>query len=158
MNRQRKEPQEDTTLIRVWTHEQAQGVAPYIASVMRSLRNHRLEAQARDREASRLAAQPGRPSRAAMIAREEALEASRRELALFEEAMRELIALDIFCVDPLNGEAVIPFIHDEQLAWYIYDHFQANPLQFWRYNTDSMEIRRPIAQVLEQEAVATVAI
>jgi hypothetical protein len=128
----------------VWSFEEAQAAVPYLSSVIRSLREHGLEALARHRALQRLADRPGRPDRAALLAQEEA----RREAALaeerFREASEELHALDIFSLDPLQGQALVPFVHDEQLAWYIFDLFDSQPFRFWRFQSDPDETRRPL--------------
>ena len=58
-----------------------------------------------------------------------------------------LQAIDVYCLDPIQGLALIPFVHDKQLAWFVYDLFDAEPLRFWRYHEDSFETRRPLAEL-----------
>ena len=62
MNRNRKEARRKQVLP-VWTYPQAQNAVPYIRSIMRSLREHRLEQLGSEMRAKRLAARPGRPDR-----------------------------------------------------------------------------------------------
>jgi len=38
----------------------------------------------------------------------------------------------------------VPFVHDGELAWYIFDLFDGNHFRFWRYQSDPEETRRPI--------------
>jgi hypothetical protein len=130
--------------LRVWTYEEAQAAIPYITSVLRSIREHALTSLAYTRAAKRLADRPGRPDRAAIIAHQEAQDGVHRSDESFQEALGELQDLDIYCLDPLQGQALIPFAHDEQLAWYIFDLFDVPPLRFWRFQSDPEDTRRPI--------------
>src|SRR5262249_6152749 len=67
VRRNRKEAKRRQETIQVWTYEQARRALPYVASIMRSLREHRLEAQQQRQTAERLANQPGRPTREMLI-------------------------------------------------------------------------------------------
>ena len=62
----------------------------------------------------------------------------------FQDAADELQALDVYTLDPVRGQALIPFVYDEQLAWYIFDVFDANPFRCWRFQSDPDETRRPL--------------
>jgi hypothetical protein len=133
--------------IQTWTYAGAQKVLPYLRSVLISLREHRLAALAARRDVKHWDGQPGRPDRHAIIAREEALARARLAQARLREAEEELETLSIYCLDPVNGLAVVPFVHREKLAWFIYDIFDEEPLQFWRYHGDSLDTRRPIKEL-----------
>jgi hypothetical protein len=135
--------------IQVWTYDQARRVLPYVASIMRSLREHRLDARRHRLDAERLALRPGRPDRTALIAREHAIEQARRAEERFHETLQELHTLDIYCLDPVRAQALVPFVQDEQLAWFVFDLFEGPELRFWRYHTDPLETRRPIAKSSE---------
>lgn len=134
-------------ILKLWTHAQAQAALPYLASVVRSIREHRLEAQQHLLTAERLASQPGRPDRTAIIAQEEATREAERADERFQKAVRELHVIDVYCLDPIQGLALIPFVYENQLAWFVYDLFDAEPLRFWRYHGDSFETRRPLAEL-----------
>jgi hypothetical protein len=136
--------------IRVWTYSEALGALPYIASVLRSLREHRLEANRQGLIARRLSERPGRPDRVTLLNQEHAAKEARREEEKFREAQEELQRLDVYCLDPVQGVALIPFVHDDQLAWFIYDLHDQKPLQFWRYQGDALQERRPIAEALKE--------
>ena len=144
MKRNPRRARRNQHTLRVWTFAEAQAAAPYLASVVRSLREHGLEALAQHRTAQRLAERPGRPDRAALIAQEEAAAEARRAEDRFRSAAEELKALDVYSLDPLQGQALVPFIHDGQLAWYIFDLFDEQPFRFWRYQSDPDETRRPL--------------
>jgi len=64
-----------------------------------------------------------------------------------EQTCDELDAINIYVLDPLHGLALLPFVHDDQLAWYIFDLFDPKTLRFWRYQEDPQETRRPIASL-----------
>ncbi len=133
--------------LQTWTREQARAALPYLASVMHSIREHRIEANAQDRQAEKLAALPGRPDRNTLIRTEEAIKAARLADERFQEALQELQALDVYCIDPVGGTALIPFVHDKQLAWFVYDLFDPEALRSWRFHSDPLEARRPAAEL-----------
>src|SRR5262249_48730937 len=116
MSRKNKETNEKPS-IRVWTYEQARKALPYIKSLMASIREHRLETLGQGRFDKRLAIQPGQPTRKTMIAQADARKQAQDADDRFQQAVGELAGIDVYCVDPLRGEAVIPFLHDNQLAW-----------------------------------------
>ncbi len=145
MKRNQKGAKRQRRQIRVWTLEQARAALPYLSSVVRSLREHRLEAVTQHRNAERLAHRPGRPDRDSLIAHAEAVKAAEQADDRFREALGELQSLDVFLLDPIAGQALVPFVHDEELAWYIFDAFDPEPLRFWRLHTDPLETRRPLA-------------
>jgi hypothetical protein len=115
---------------------------------MGSLREHWIEAQNRDRESHRLAALPGRPDRTRLLALEDATHQASEAIEAFRDAQEELNELDVFCTDPVRGEGVIPFVFENELAWFIYERFDPDPLRFWRRHTDPLDTRRPIAEAL----------
>jgi hypothetical protein len=145
-----KKSKKERRLIRPWTFARTQAALPYFRSVMQSLREHRLEAQSLQLRSRRLADRPGRPDRASLIAREEALKAAEKEQQRFDDALNELGQLDVYCLDPVGGVAFIPFVKDEQLAWFVFDLFSEKMLDSWRYHEDPLETRRPIAEVADQ--------
>jgi hypothetical protein len=111
---------------------------------LRSLREHQLDAVRHGRTAHRLAARPGRLKREELIASEDALREAGRARDLFAEAQRELRRLGVFCPDANRGVALVPFIHDQRLAWYVVDLFDPEALSFWRFHEDPEDTRRPI--------------
>jgi hypothetical protein len=145
-------PRQET--IQIWSHERARAAIPYITAVVRSLREHWLDATAKRETTRRLNAQPGRPDRAALIAHADAVREASEAEDRFEEARAELEALDVYCLDPGNGLALIPFMHDNVLAWYVFDLFGTDPIRFWRFHSDPLETRRPLTQLLEHPQLA----
>jgi hypothetical protein len=158
MNYKKKRRKAKRRVIRVWTYPQAEKALPYVTSVMRSLREHWLEAKRHEARARRLAAQSGRHGRAALIAHEEAVAEAQRAKERFNDAYRELQNIEVYCVDPVQGVGVIPFVHQEKLAWLIYDLFAPDAFHHWRYHEDPLEERRPVAEVTEGPALGGIAI
>lgn len=150
MKRDRKRGRRREQSIRIWSYEEAKGVAPYVISILRSLREARLEAQQQHRIAKRIALQPGRPDRKAIVTREDALNAARKADDRFHEFLDELHKLDVYCLDAVQGLALVPFAKDNQLAWWICDLFDSEPLRFWRYHRDPLETRRPISTAITE--------
>jgi hypothetical protein len=121
---------------RLWTFEEAQAAVPYFSAVTRSLREHYLEMCAKSREVQKLRERQGRPDRKALIEEQEA----RRDLLKAEQDCRdvleELSALGVQPLDALQGTALVPFVHDDESAWYIFDLFDSQPIRSWYYQSD----------------------
>jgi hypothetical protein len=149
VKRHRKGSKKPSETIQVWTYEQARRVLPYVASIMRSLREHCLEAQQHHLRARRLTERSGRADRTAILAHSEVVQAAKEAEEHFHEALDELHTLDIYCLNPVAGLALIPFAREDRLAWFVFDLFEpSDPIRFWRYHQDSLETRRPIAEAL----------
>lgn len=144
MKGNRKAARRQVETVRAWSADEAHKALPYITSVMRSLREHWLESVSRANKAKEIDARPGRPKRDEIIEHEEALRESREARGRFEEAEGELNAIDVFCIDPVRGEAIIPFAKGEELAWYVYDLFEPEALHYWRRHEDTLDTRRPL--------------
>jgi hypothetical protein len=155
VKRQPKGAKEQTQTIQVWTYDQARIASPYIASILRSLREHALEALQYHHRAKRIANRPGRPDRSAIIAHQEADREARRADDRFHETLDELQEVDIYALDPVQGQALIPFVHNDQLAWYVFDLFDAQPLRFWRFQSDPDTTRRPVTSMQKGTSEAT---
>jgi hypothetical protein len=138
----------------LWTYPEAQKALPYLASILRSARDHQIEANRWDLRARRLAAAPGRPDRSMLIAQEEALRESRLARERLQDTLEEFERLGIECAHPINGQALLPFVNEQQVAWFIYDLFDDQPLRFWRYQGDPEETRRSIQDIQQWRAVA----
>ena len=65
----------------------------------------------------------------------------------FEAGLQELLDLNVYCLDPVHGLALLPFAHADQLAWFVFDLFEPDPLRFWRYHTDPLATRRPLSEL-----------
>ena len=147
MKRQPKGANGHTQTSQVWTYQQAESAAPYISSIVRSLREHALDALTHYHRAKRIANRPGRPDRQTIIAQQEAEKEARRSDERYRDALDELQQMDIYTLDPIQGQALIPFVHNDQLAWYIFDLFDAQPLRFWRFQSDLEDTRRPVTSM-----------
>jgi hypothetical protein len=152
MKRKPKGSSQRSPTLQVWTFAQAQAAAPYIASVVSSLREHALQTLFHARKAQRLEALSNRPRRDTLIARQEAENAARNAEASFQDAVAELEPLDIYPLDPIRGQALVPFVQEGQLAWYIFDLFDPKPFRFWRYHTDPADTRRLVTAQQQGQA------
>jgi hypothetical protein len=147
MKRQSKKTEQAVAEFPVWTHEQASRAVPYVAAVMQSIRDLYVRAQGLRHRIRKVDAKPGRPDRHAIIQHETAkLEAERLQEEVVEAA-KELAHLNIHCVDPVNGIAMIPFVQQEQLAWLVFNLFDDVKISAWRFHHDPMTVRRPLPEI-----------
>ena len=134
----------DSETRRQWTFEGAQAAVPYFSSVARSLRERYLELSAKRRAVQKFTERHGRPDRKALIEEQEA----RRDLPKaeqdYQDALDELSALGVQPLHPVQGMALVPFVHDDRSAWYIFDLFDSPPIRSWRYQSDPEQARRPL--------------
>jgi len=144
MINQPMKPGQPTEDFPVWTYEQAEQAIPYIQSVLSSIRERFLEVQSKRRYASVLKKKPGRPDRQSIIQYEDAKRDADRVQLLVADAAQELADLNIHCVDPINGVAMIPFVRNDQLAWMVFELFEPNKITKWRYHHDPLDVRRPM--------------
>src|SRR5262245_15485725 len=145
----RKQPHreaEAAVLVRLWTYAEAVKALPYLRAVVRSLREHWLHLQRVRLQVRRLDGRRGRPDRQALIVRAEAVREAERAEDLFHEALRELEALDVDCLDPAKGLALIPFRQGDDLAWFVFDLFAPQALDGWRFHADPLETRRALVE------------
>jgi hypothetical protein len=144
-----RDKQRPMRVVRLWTYAQAQKALPYFRSITGSLREHWLAAQSKRRDLESLSRTPGRPDRSQLVAAElvqnEKTEAEDR----FNDALQELMGIDVFLLDPVQGVALIPFRKGDELAWFVFEHFGTDEdLKSWRLHQDPLEMRRPIAEAL----------
>jgi len=131
--------------LRLWTYVQAVNALLYLRSIVGSLREHCLESQRARLQLGRLDARPGRPDRQALLLQAEALREAELAEERFEDSLNELMALNVYCLDPVRGLALIPFQEGDELAWFVFDLFAPQGLEAWRFHADSLETRRPLA-------------
>src|SRR5205823_10351774 len=105
---------------------------------------HYLQLLSHRRELQALAGQSGRPDRKTLIAEQEIRRALHHTESEYQHALDELETLDVQPLDPSQGTALVPFVHDDQLAWYIFDLFDTQPIRSWRYQSDPDETRRKL--------------
>jgi hypothetical protein len=143
MERRRRTKSRAQRVIRLWTRVEAVRALPYLRSLTKSLRDHWLAVQSHQVDIRRMD-KIGRPTRQQIIAREEAQNDLTRAEDQFNEALAELMQMDVFLLDPVQGHALIPFQQGEDLAWYVFDLFDEQGLPSWRYHKDPLDTRRPI--------------
>jgi hypothetical protein len=146
MNRHHRRARRRPEIIPVWTYSQVHAALPYLNSIMKSLREHRLDGQIHELAAQRLANSQRRADRALLIDHQEAVRASYQARIRFEEALEEIQDMGIYCLDPIAGVALVPFAHDQQLAFFVYELFDPDKLRFWRYHNDPADTRRPLVE------------
>jgi hypothetical protein len=154
-NRRKKAATKEHTF-RVWTHAQAAAALPYLTSVLKSVREQYLQGRSHRARAQQLRNRPGRPNRQALLELEAAVREAESAEARFDDDLKELWQLNVYCLDPAQGVALIPFAHpDEQLAWFVFDLFDPDKLSSWRFHADPLETRRPLSdEVKPPSAVA----
>ena len=143
--RRRTKRNRSLRVIRLWTQPEAVKALPYVRSIVSSLREHWLDAQRKRLEAQRLG-RIARPDRTQLIATEDASAAQTKAEDAFNEALEELMSMDVFLLDPVQGVALIPFQQEEELAWYVFDWFDKAGLSAWRFHKDPLETRRPMPE------------
>ena len=146
MRKQSGQQREPGATLRLWTYEAALSAVPYLRAVVRSLREHWLQLHSARRQIQRLDFRPGRPDRQTLIRRAEAVQELDQADRKLEETFDELKAIDVFCLDPAQGLALIPFGKGDELAWYVFDLFAPQGLEAWRFHGDPLEMRRPLEQ------------
>jgi hypothetical protein len=134
-------------VMRLWDWSGATKAAPYLHSVIESLREYWLEVLNAERRLQ-LSTKRKAPARRQQWLDERALQDERqRAQTKFEDALEELNRLDVVLLDPVQGLALIPFRKEDELAWYVFDHFADLGLIGWRYHNDPIEGCRPLESV-----------
>jgi hypothetical protein len=146
MRKQSDQRPEPFAALHLWTFEAALKAVPYFRAVVRSVREHWLHLQSARRQVQRLDSRPGRPDRQTLIRRAVAVKELEQADAELEETLDELEAIDVICLDPARGLALIPFGKGDELAWYEFDLFSPHSLEAWRFHGDPPETRRPLEQ------------
>ena len=148
MNKKRRNrTKEKYQVVRLWTYDQAKAALPYLRSIGTSLRENWLEAQTKSLEVKRLNDKPGRPDRAAILSIQSLEDAHHNAEGRFQESLEEMLGMHVFPIDVNQGLALIPFREKEELAWYVFDLFDPEGMRSWRFHSDPLEQRRPIAEV-----------
>jgi hypothetical protein len=86
-----------------------------------------------------------------LISQAAAVEELEQAVIRLEETFDELKAIDVHCIDPVNGLAMISFRMDDELAWYVFELFSPQGLEAWRFHGDPLETRRPLGQNASSE-------
>jgi hypothetical protein len=146
MRKQSDKRPEPSATPRLWTYEAALSAVPYLRAVVRSLREHWLHVQSARRQIQRLDSRPGRPDRQTWIRRDVAVKQLEQAHIELVETFDELKAIDVYCLEPAQGLALIPFGKGDELAWYVFDLYSPQGLEAWRFHGDPPEMRRPLGQ------------
>lgn len=153
MRKHRNHEETSIDTLRLWTYSETVKAVPYLRAVVRSLREHWLEMQRTQLQLLRMDARPGRPERQALVLREEIARECEQAQGDFEDALRDLHDLSVYCLDPAQGVALIPFAQGENLSWFVFDLFATQGVESWRFHSDPLDMRRP----LEEKGVPTLA-
>jgi len=125
--------------LRLWERSDVVKAVPYLRSVTGSLREHWLEVLNTNRQV-KLSARIKSPSKRQQILEHEARQDERRRAqGKFDDALEELNGVDVYLLDPVKGLALVPFRREDELAWYIFDHFATDGLIGWRNHSDPIE-------------------
>ena len=131
-------------LIQVWSYDQAIKALPYLLEVIRSLRENYLAMQFANHRLSKIGQRLGRPDRSVFIAKQEAQLDSETASSKYNQDVAELESMGMFVASPANGVVAIPFIEEEQLAWFILELYHEDHVVGWRYQSDPLDTRRAI--------------
>ena len=151
MRKQSAQRPEPSAAQRLWTYEAALSAVPYLRAVVRSLLEHWLHVRSVRRQIERLDSRPGRPDRQTLIRWAVAVQELDHADTQLEETFNELAAIDVYCLDPAQGLALIPFGKKDELAWYVFDLFAPQGVEAWRLHGDPLETRRPLGQNASSE-------
>ena len=130
-----------------WTQANAVQLVPYLRSVVGSIREHFLEMQQNRLCYDRLKQKGGRPNRHEMIVMEETRQNADRAEQNLHETWAEIEPLGVRMLNPIEGLALIPFVHRGELAWFVFDLFAIEGLSGWRYHHDPLDMRRPLNEI-----------
>jgi len=131
-------------LIQVWSYDQTIKALPYLLEVIRSLRENYLAMQFANHRLGKIGQRLGRPDRSAFIAKQEAQMDSETASSKYNQDVAELESMGMFVASPGNGVVAIPFIEEEQLAWFILELYHEDHVVGWRYQSDPLDTRRAI--------------
>lgn len=140
--------------LQIWTYAGAQKAVPYFRSLTRSLRDGWLAMRQVQEQVRRLESRPGRAERESLIALEDAKRDLARAESNLEEVAQEMLGISAYCVDPQAGLVVIPFLHRQDLAWFVFDLFDDQGIVGWRLYSDPIATRRPLSELNQPEPTA----
>ena len=103
MKRRRNKEKRSLRALRLWNYEEAARAVPYLRSVVGSLREHWIEAQRQRRASELLASRPGRPDRQRLLTSADLHTRQETAEGRFNDALDELMAIDVYLLDPVKG-------------------------------------------------------
>jgi hypothetical protein len=141
----KRDPEESKRMrvMHLWTWNEVAKAVPYLRSITGSLREHWLNMLQAQREIDRSGER--KPARTEQLVRNERTLGNRqRARDDFNDALDELHGLEAYLLDPVQGTAVMPFRKEDELAWYVFDHFAPHGVVGWRYQDDPEGECRPL--------------
>jgi hypothetical protein len=132
--------------LRLWSLPEVEKAMPYLRAVMKPLRDQWLEIQRARLVVRRLADSTDFEANNADVIHDAKLIANLAE-DRFTQTLNELIAFDVYTLDPLRGIALLPFKYENELAWFVFDLFAPEGLDAWRLHSDPLEARRSMQQL-----------
>lgn len=149
-------PQRERTnrmqVMHLWTWDQVVKAVPYLRSITGSLREHWLDMHRAQRDLDRSAKNKAESKTRHLVHSQHRLEERDRARGQFEAALDELHGVEAYLIDPVQGTAVMPFRKEDDLAWYVFDHFAPRGVIGWRYEKDPVEECRPLNLLSETSA------
>jgi hypothetical protein len=131
-------------VLSLWSWKDVVKAIPYLHSIIDSLREHWLDILTVQRDIDKAAARPGLASRQQIIEDQAHLEDRHRAQGKFDDALEELTKIDVFLLDPVRGLAMIPFRKEDEMAWYVFDHYSSRGVIGWRLHNDPIDECRPL--------------
>jgi hypothetical protein len=131
-------------VMHLWTWGEVAKAVPYLRSITGSLREHWLDMLNAQRDIDRSAKVKTLPKTQQLLQNQRRLDERERARGKFDEALEELHGLEAYLIDPVNGTAVMPFRKEDDLAWYVFDHFAPPGVIGWRYQNDPEGECRPL--------------
>ncbi|GEM_PF-286370 len=136
-------------LLQTWSFDQVTKALPYLIDVTRSLRESYLAKQFEKRRLNKISqvltglglTSQGRTYLIQIQQTQFDLDLASSK---YESDAQELESMGIFVVSPSNGCVAIPFLQEEQLAWYVLELYHEETICGWRYQSDPIETRRPL--------------
>lgn len=147
--RRNSKASKNTKVIKLWDYPRVQKSLPYLRSLATSLREHWLDANSKRIDEERLVGKPGRVDRDRILATASATREKEIAEEQFNDDIKEMLSLDVYPVDAVQGVVFIPFAKNEELAWFVFDLFDETNLPGWRFHHDPMETRRPLPEALQ---------
>jgi hypothetical protein len=140
----RREQSNPLHVFHLWDWREVTKAIPYLHSVIDSLREHWLELRHCDRLLERSSRRKEPRKRLEILEETDRAADRARAQTEFEDALAELNRVDAYLLDPAKGLALIPFRKEDDLAWYVFDHFTPRGVIGWRYHSDPIEECRPL--------------
>ena len=141
----RKKKSKHMRALRLWSWDEVIKAAPYLRSVIGSVREHWLEVLAAQRRLDQSTQQKSPLKREQIIEHEARSDERQQAQEKFDDALEELNGVEVFLLDPVQGLTLIPFRKGDDLAWYFFDHFSSDGVIGWRYHHDPIEECRPLS-------------